>query len=147
MNYPGNLSGVVGVLAASLHTAHLLIGEIKRIKDVPKLLEEVMEELETVKSILSALSFALDDDEIDDPKLVALINDVRISATIAKCNTLCSKFREKFKKWTKNSTDEHLAWRDQVRLGVVEHVKITEFQQQLVAIKGTISMAMNAITV
>jgi hypothetical protein len=97
----------------ALHGARLLLNDLQQIKDAPK---EVLGIREDVASIESALvSFqAVDKDEW---KLLGGNLNEQTAALIEVIKIACIGFKTNLDQWTRHSSDGKLAWRDRASIG------------------------------
>ncbi|CAM1507571.1 Fc.00g072120.m01.CDS01 [Cosmosporella sp. VM-42] len=128
-------TGVVSLVAPTLHGIRLLHDDIANIKGVPWALETLMCDLDL-------LDWALE--SIDGIKYVrladfgeALPNDA--GATIASCSNICAQFRTNLRSWTKGSTDGKLSWLDRIKIGVFKQSQIKSMATQLHNYQTTIT--------
>lgn len=121
-------ANIAGVVIPALHGMRLLLRDLQDIKDAPKNVKGLENELLLVDGALSSLQ-AIKPEDIGS--LGPEVAD-SVRSTIQICSTACDKFRADLQQWTRHSGDEKLSWRDRSNIGFWKqaHVKLIQSQLQ-----------------
>ncbi|KAK3368302.1 hypothetical protein B0H63DRAFT_497666 [Podospora didyma] len=90
-------AGVVGIVAPTLH-----VKELQNIADAPGAVKSLTNDLQSVGLALASSK-----------------------AVMTSCKTSCERFRTSLDRWTRDSIDGTLTWRDRATLGQLQNCNIT----------------------
>lgn len=136
-------AGAVGIAGVALQSVKALLDDIQSIKDAPEAIKDLKEDLLAVEVVIKPLDTALQGSAFE-----TLNHDARagLGLAINNCKRACDKFRTKFKKWTKHSTDDKIHWWDRVRVGLFAEAEIEVLSEQLSKCRDTITSAVATAT-
>lgn len=137
-------SAVIGVVAAGLHATHLLVKDIERIKDAPKLLSLARQDVMSVENILQPLSAVLRGESTSSPALRKLIQEIHIETAVTALEKRCLGFHAQMTKWKRHSKENSLSWRDKIHIGLLGEDTIQEFRHQIAICKATLDTALSS---
>lgn len=138
-------AGVIGITAAALHSARKLHAFIEAIREAPKAIANIKEDLAAVDAVLGSLGKALQDQNLPD-ELKPLRQDVKVELAVQICEKACVEFKETLANWMRHSTEEKIFWWDRVKAGYLGEAKVRAFTAQVGTCKATISVALNTAT-
>lgn len=121
------VSGIAGVVIPALHGMRLLLRDLQDIKDAPKNVQDLKNELSLVDGALSSLQ-DIEPEDLDS--LGPSVGD-NIKSTVKVCSTACDKFRADLQRWTRHSQDKKLSWRDRSTIGFWKQDDIKSIQGKL----------------
>jgi len=136
-------AGVAGLAGLALHGIRQLIDDVNKIREAPKVLEDLQEDLTSVRLSLEAL------ESIDESHLRTLGPQVydQSKAAIAKCTSTCDDFHGDLRSWTKRSrNDGKLSWRDKTNIGMFKERRIKVMGQQLQNCRLTLNSVIDTAT-
>lgn len=113
-------ASVVGITVPALHGVRLLLGDLQQLKDAPKTVKRLTEDLHSVGTALKLLQ------DIEDREWNSLgaIVAKESKRTITSCTEACEQFRPELQRWTRHSDDGNLAWRDRTSVGFFKKSQI-----------------------
>jgi len=134
-------ANVVGVAVAALHGTRLLLDDLKDIKDAPKVISALKEDLLSFDAALKAIKGVPDQEW-------ALLGNVteQSKSTIKTCTEACESFHADLNRWTRNSDGRLLSWQDRVNVGFFKQNRIKAISQQLQSCKNTIDLVVGQAT-
>ena len=129
-------AGVIGITSTALHGIRLLLDDLQNLKDAPKTVKRLLEDLRSVETALTALK-ALDNREWEN--LGEIIAEGS-KTTISTCTKACEQFRIDLERWTKHSQDGRLGelW-DRANMGFFKNSQIKAVLEQLQNCKNSIN--------
>ena len=129
-------AGVIGITSTALHGIRLLLDDLQNLKDAPKTVKRLLEDLRSVETALTALK-AVDSREWGD--LGEIIAE-ELKTTISTGTKACELFRVELERWTKHSQDGKLGelW-DRARVGFFKKSGIRAVSEQLQNCKNSIN--------
>lgn len=137
-------AAAVGVIGFGLHAIHTLLEDIDQIRETPEVLRLARQDLQAVQTILHSLSSTLKQSEALPDTLRQSLNSVKLEQTVISCQTSCSVFQLRLRKWTKHSQGApDPLWWERVRIGLFGEAKIRALRGNLATCKDTISMALD----
>jgi hypothetical protein len=134
-------ASVVGVTVPALEATRLLLDVLSEIKDAPKTITRLSDEVRDVDGTLNLLQ------GVGDREWLLLGTTVadHSKTTITSSKEACTHFRGKLQQWTKHSDDGKLAWRDRANVGIFKKNQIKATSEQLqnckLSINNVISIA------
>jgi hypothetical protein len=101
-------AGIVGITFPALHGVRLLLDDLQHLKDAPKTVKRLADDVQSVDTALNLLQ-GMEDREWDllNPRVAA-----ESRTTISSCTQACVLIRPELQRWTRHSEDGKLAWRD-----------------------------------
>jgi TPP-dependent trihydroxycyclohexane-1,2-dione (THcHDO) dehydratase len=120
-------AGVVGIIVPALHGSRVLLDELCRNIDAPKIFERLKTNLQSVEMALTSLR------AVKDTEWELLGDSVaeQSKATIESCTEACKSFRTDIKLWTKHSDGKKLSWKDRANVGFLKQRQIEAMSSQL----------------
>jgi len=136
-------SAIVSIAAVALHSARLLRDDVRTIQSAEETVGSIIEDLDSIIEILSSLDEAAGSQAIDRGALREIDNE-NVRNAAGNCNKICTEFQNKLGRWMKHSSKDKMDWREKLR--VLGEKEILEFRGQLVACKGTFTIALQLAT-
>lgn len=120
-------ASVVGITVPALHGVRLLLDDLQQLKDAPKTVRRLAEDVQSVDTALKLLQ------EVEDREWDLLGTGVaeESKTTISSCTQACELFRPELQRWTRHSEDGKLAWRDRTGVGFFRQGQIKAMSEQL----------------
>lgn len=127
-------ASVVGLIGGALQATKFLLDELQRIIDAPKTIRRLVGDVQSVDAAVKLLG-SVGSNEWD-----LLGEDIaeQSKATINSCAQACDLFRTGLQRWTKNSEDGKLTWKDRTKVGIFKQGQIKAMSEQLQNCKLTI---------
>jgi Fungal N-terminal domain of STAND proteins len=126
----------------ALHGTRLLLDDLDKLKDAPKIVKRLVDDLQSVDAALKLLQ-GVDEREWDSlGKSVA----EQSKTTISNCTQACDLFRTTLQRWTKHSEDGKLAWMDRANVGFFKQGQVKAMSEQLQNCKLTINSVVSIAT-
>lgn len=135
-------AGAVGITVPALHGIRLLLNDLQQLKDAPKTVRRLVEDVHSVETALKLLQ-GVDDREWD---LLGESVAKESKTTISSCTQACDLFRLELQRWTRHSEDGTLAWRDRTNVGFLKQGQIKAMSEQLQNCKLTITSIVSIAT-
>ena len=135
-------ASVVGIIVPALHGTRLLLEDLQQLKDTPKIVKRLVEDVHSVDTALKLLQ-SVEDREWD---LLGSGIAGQSKTTISSCTQACDLFRTDLQRWTRHSDDSKLAWQDRVKVGFFKQGQIKAISEQLSNCKLTINSVVNIAT-
>ena len=135
-------ASVVGIIVPALHGTRLLLEDLQQLKDAPKIVKRLVEDVHSVDTALKLLQ-SVEDGEWD---LLGSGIAEQSKTTISSCTQACDLFRTDLQRWTRHSDDSKLAWQDRVKVGFFKQGQIKAISEQLSNCKLTINSVVNIAT-
>jgi hypothetical protein len=135
-------TSVVGIVMPALHGTRLLLEDLQQLKDAPKIVKRLVEDMHSVDTALELLQ-SVEDREWD---LLGAGIAEQSKTTISSCTQACDLFRIDLQRWTKHSEDGKLAWQDRVNVGFFKQGQIKAMSEQLSNCKLTINSVFSIAT-
>jgi hypothetical protein len=135
-------AGVVGIVVPALHGTRLLLEDLQQLKDAPKTVKRLTDDVHTVHAALELLEGVRDGDWNSLGKSVAEQSEV----TISSCTEACNLFRADLLKWTRHSEDGKLAWVDRANVGFFKKDQVKAMSEQLQSCKLAINLIVGVAT-
>lgn len=135
-------ASVVGITVPALHCTRLLLDDLEKLKDAPKTVKRLADDVHSVDAALKLLQ------DVKDREWESLGTSVakRAKTTISSCTQACDLFRIDLKRWTRHSEDGKLAWKDRANVGFIKHGQIKAMSEQLQNCKATINTLVSIAT-
>ncbi|TGO37753.1 hypothetical protein BHYA_0090g00430 [Botrytis hyacinthi] len=138
-------SAVVGIIVAAFHSARLLRDDFSAIKNAGETIKPIVDDLYSVIDVLSSLDATVKRSN-QAQEVPSEIDNDSFKAAAKNCNRICTAFREKIVKWIRHPSNNKTDWRDRFRVGFLAEKELLEFNRQLVACKGTFTVALQIAT-
>jgi hypothetical protein len=135
-------AGVVGIIAPALHTTRLLLQDLQELKDAPKTIKRLGEDVQSIDTALKLLQ------SIEEREWGLLGADVakQSETTISSSTQACNIFRADLQKWTRHSEDGKLAWLDRANVGFFKKDQVKAMSEQLQSCKLAINLTVSVAT-
>lgn len=135
-------ASVVGVTVPALHGTRLLLDDLQGLKDVPKTVKRLVEDVSSVDAALKLLQ------TMEQREWESLGTNVaeQTKTTINGCTQACDLFRTYLQRWTRHSDDGKLAWQDRANVGFFKQGQIKAMSEQLQNCKLTINSVVSIAT-
>jgi hypothetical protein len=135
-------ASVVGIIVPALHGTRLLLEDLQQLKDAPKIVKRLVEDVHGVDIALKLIQ-SVEDREWD---LLGAGIAEQSKATISSCTQACDLFRTDLQRWTRHSDDRKLAWQDRANVGFFKQGQIKAMSEQLSNCKLTIISVVSIAT-
>lgn len=135
-------ASIVGVTVPALHGTRLLLDILLEIKDAPKTITRLLDEVRSVDAALNLLK------RVEEREWILLGTTVaeESKTTISTYQKACDLFRTDLERWTKHSEDGKLAWRDRANVGFWKKSSIKAMSEQLQNCKLSINTVISIAT-
>jgi hypothetical protein len=129
-------ASVVGIVVPALHATRLLLDDLQQLKDAPKTVKRLVEDVRSVDTALELLQ------SIEEREWSLLGADVakQSKTTISSSTQACNLFRADLQKWTRHSEDGNLAWLDRANVGFFKKDQVKAMAEQLQSCKLAINL-------
>ncbi|KAH8760640.1 hypothetical protein BGZ57DRAFT_770185 [Hyaloscypha finlandica] len=134
-------ASAVGVIVPALHGTRLLLEDLQQLKDAPKTVRRLVEDVHSVDTALKLLQSV---EEREWGLLGAGIAE-QSETTISSCTQACDLFRADLQRWTRHS-DGKLGWQDRANVGFFKQGQIKAMSEQLSNCKLTINSVVSIAT-
>jgi Fungal N-terminal domain of STAND proteins len=134
-------ASVVGIIVPALHGTRLLLDDLERLKDAPKTVKRLIDDVRSVEGILRLLQ------GVEEREWMSLGTTVveESKTTVDSCKQACYLFKENLQQWTKHSQDGKLAWQDRANVGFFKKDQVKAMSEQLqncrLSINSVVSIA------
>lgn len=135
-------ASVVGIIVPALHCTRLLLEDLRQLKDAPKIVKRLVEDVRSVDTALELLRNV----EGRDWDLLGAGIAGESKTTISSCTRACDLFRADLQRWTRHSEDGKLAWQDRASVGFFKQGQIKAMSEQLSNCKLTINSVVSIAT-
>jgi len=135
-------ASIVGIAVPALHGTRLLLDDLERLKDAPKTVKRLTDDVRSVDATLKLLEGV---DKRDWDLLGTTVAE-QSKSTIDSCKQACDLFRADLHRWTKHSEDGKLAWQDRTKVGFFKKDQIKAMSEQLQNCKLTITNVVSVAT-
>ncbi len=135
-------AGVVGIIAPALHTTRLLLQDLQQLKDAPKTIKRLGEDVQSIGIALELLQSV----EGREWALLGAGVAKQSETTISSSTQACNIFRADLKKWTRHSEDGKLAWLDRANVGFFKKDQVKAMSEQLQSCKLAINLIVGLAT-
>jgi hypothetical protein len=135
-------ASVINIILPALHGTRLLLDDLQRLKDAPKTVKRLIEDVQSVDTALKLLQ------GVEDREWESLGAGVaeQSKTTISSCTQACGLFRIGLQRWTKHSGDGQLAWQDRAKVGFFKQGQIKAMSEQLLNCKLSINSVVSIAT-
>jgi hypothetical protein len=135
-------ASVVGITVPALHGTRLLLDDLQALKDAPKTIKRLTDEVQSVHTALELLK------SVEDRAWKSLGKGVaeQSEATISSCTQACNLFRADLQKWTRHSEDGKLAWQDRANVGFFKKDQVKAMSEQLQSCKLAVNLIVGIAT-
>lgn len=139
-------ASVVGVTVPALHGTRLLLNDLQNLRDAPKTVKRLTEDVVSVETALKWLQ------DLDEREWISLGQNVAEESknTISSCTQACDLFRTDLQRWTRHSEDRKLVWQDRANVGFFKQGQMKAMSEQLqnckCSINGIVSIANLSVT-
>jgi len=135
-------ASIVGVTVPALHGTRLLLDDLQHLRDAPKTVKRLVDE---VRSVDAALELLKGVGEAEWESLGTTVAD-QAKTTISSHTQACNVFKTELQRWTKHSEDGKLAWQDRANVGFFKKTQITAMSEQLQNCKVTVNSIVSIAT-
>ncbi|KAF2008321.1 hypothetical protein BU24DRAFT_429464 [Aaosphaeria arxii CBS 175.79] len=135
-------AAVVGITAPALEGVRLLLNDLQQLKDAPKTVRRLLEDVHSVDAALSLLQSV----EYREWQLLGSDVSKESERTISSCAQACSLFRTDLQRWTRHSEDGKLEWQDRAKVGLFKQGQIKAMSEQLQNCKLTVNSIVSIAT-
>jgi len=135
-------ASVVGIIAPALHATRLLLADLQQLKDAPKTIKHLVEDVRSVDAALELLQSV----EKREWGLLGAGVAEQAETTISSSTQACNIFRADLKKWTGHSEDGKLAWLDRANVGFFKKDQVKAMSEQLQSCKLAINLIVGVAT-
>jgi hypothetical protein len=135
-------ASVVSIIVPALHGTRLLLDDLQQLKDAPKTVKRLTNDVQSVHTTLELLQ------KVDDGDWNSLGQSVaeQSKATISSSTQACSLFRSDLQKWTRHSEDGKLTWLDRANVGIFKKDQAKAMSEQLQSCKLAINLIVGVAT-
>ena len=133
-------ASVVGITLPALHGTRLLLKDLQELKDAPKTVKRLTDDVHSVHAALELLQ------GVEDGEWKSLGVAEQSEATISSCTQACNLFRADLQKWTRHSEDGKLAWQDRANVGFFKKHQVKAMSEQLQSCKLAINLIVGVAT-
>jgi hypothetical protein len=135
-------ASIVGIAVPALHGIRLLLNDLERIKEAPKTIQRLRDDVRAVEGILDLIQ------GIDNREWIQLGTAIagQSEKTIDSCKQACEVFRTDLQRWTNHSNNGTLAWQDRTVVGFFKKDQIKAIAEQLQNCKLTIGNVVSIAT-
>jgi len=120
-------ASIVGITVPALHGTKILLEDLQGLKDAPRTVKRLTDDVQLVHAALGLLKSVEDRDWMSLGKGVAEQSE----ATIRSCTKACDLFRIDLQRWTRHSDDGKLAWQDRAAVGFFKKDQVRAMSEQL----------------
>lgn len=135
-------ASIVGITVPALHGTRLLLDDLERLKDAPKTVKRLTDDVRAVDATLNLLGGVNDRDWESLGTTVA----VQSKTTIDSCKEACDLFRTDLQRWTRHSEGGKLAWLDRANVGFFKKAQVKAISEQLQSCKLIITNVVGVAT-
>jgi hypothetical protein len=127
-------ASIIGITVPALHGTRLLLDDLEKLKDAPKTVKRLTDEVRAVDIALKLLQ------GVEDREWQSLGTRVaeQSRTTISGCTEACDLFRADLQRWTRHSEDRKLTWQDRATVGFFKKDQVKAMSEQLQICKLTI---------
>lgn len=135
-------ASIVGVTVPALHGTRLLLDDLKKLKDAPKTVNRLADDVHSFDVALKLL------EGVEEREWKSLGTTVaeQSKTTISSYTQACDIFRTDLQRWTRHSEDGRLAWLDRANVGFFKQGQIKAISEQLQNCKLTINSVVSIAT-
>ncbi|KAF2463407.1 uncharacterized protein BDR25DRAFT_154604, partial [Lindgomyces ingoldianus] len=135
-------ASVVSITIPALHGTRLLLDDLEKLKDAPKSIKRLVDDVQSVDAALQLLR------GVEDREWESLGTSVaeQSKSTISTCAQACDHFRTNLQRWTRHSEDGKLAWQDRANVGFFKQGQMKAISEQLQNCKLTINSVVSIAT-
>ena len=132
----------MGITVPALHGIRLLMEDLQQLKEAPKTIKRLLEDVQSVETSLKLLQ-GIEEREWD---LFGANVLEKSKTTISSCTQACNLFRTDLQRWTRHSEGGKLAWQDRTSVGFLKQGKIKAMSEQLRNCKLSINSVVSIAT-
>jgi Fungal N-terminal domain of STAND proteins len=135
-------ASVVGITVPALHGTRLLLDDLERLKDAPKTIKRLTDDVRSVEGTLKLLQ------GVEDREWKSLGTTVveESKTTVDSCKQACYLFSADLQRWTKHSEHGKLAWQDRANVGFFKKDQVKAISEQLQNCKLSINSVVSIAT-
>lgn len=135
-------ASVVGITMPALHGVRLLLEDLQQLKEAPKTVKRLLEDVRSVETSLALLQGV----EEREWNLLGASVVQESKTTISTCTQACNLFRTDLQRWTRHSEGGKLAWQDRTSVGFFKQGQIKAMSEQLQSCKLSINAVVSIAT-
>jgi len=135
-------ASAVGIIVPALHGTRLLLEDLQQLKDAPKTVKRLIDNVHSVHATLELLQ------GVEDRDWKSLGQGVadQSKATISSCTQACNLFRADLQKWTRHSEDGKLTRVDRANIGFFKKDQAKAMSDQLQSCKLAVNLIVGVAT-
>lgn len=135
-------ASILGVTVPALHGTRLLLNDLKLLKDAPRTVDRLTDDVHSVDATLKLLE-GVEEREWESLGIsIAEQSKTTINSYIQACNL----FRNDLQQWTRHSENGRLTWQDRANVGFFKRAQINAMSEQLQSCKLTINTVVSIAT-
>jgi hypothetical protein len=134
-------ASVVSIIVPALHGTRLLLDDLQQLKDAPKTVKRLTDDVQSVHTTLELLRTV----EGGWNSLGQSVAE-QSKATISSSTQACNLFRSDLQKWTRHSEDGKLTWLDRANMGFFKKDQAKAMSEQLQSCKLAINLIVGVAT-
>jgi hypothetical protein len=135
-------ASVVGITVPALHGTRLLLDDLERLKNAPKTIKRLTDDVHSVEGTLRLLQGVEEKEWMSLGKTVVEESKTMVDS----CKQACYLFRADLQQWTKHSEDGKLAWQDRANVGFFKKDQVKAMSEQLQNCKLSINSVVSVAT-
>jgi hypothetical protein len=135
-------ASVVSITVPALHGIRLLQEDLQQLKEAPKTVKRLLEDVQSVDTSLKLLE-GVEHREWD---LLGASVVEESKTTISRCAQACNLFRKDLQHWTRHSEGGKLALQDRTNVGFFKQGQIKAMSKQLQNCKLSINSVVSIAT-
>jgi hypothetical protein len=135
-------ASVVGITVPALHGTRLLLDDLQQLKDAPKTIKRLTEDVQSVETALKLLQGV----EEKEWNLLGTTIAQESKTTISSCRLACEQFRPELQRWARHSEDGKLTLRDRTSIGFFKQNHVKAMSEQLQNCKLTVNNIVSIAT-
>lgn len=135
-------ASVMSITVPALHGVRLLLEDLQQLKEAPKTVKRLLEDVQSVDTSLKLLQ-GVEKREWDllGPSVLE-----ELKTTISSSTQACSLLRTNLQRWTRHSEGGKLAWQDRTSVGFFKQGQIKAMSEQLQNCKFSINSVVSIAT-
>ncbi|KAJ5682331.1 hypothetical protein N7462_005496 [Penicillium macrosclerotiorum] len=120
-------AGIAGLVVPALHGSRLLLEDLRQIRDAPENFKKLEESVQSVSLALESIK------KIEDSQWDSLGPSIAENAktTITVCTLTCERHDADLRRWTSNSQDGTLSWRDRSKIGFWKQARVKSMVEEI----------------
>jgi len=136
--------GAIGITEFALSSISNLRNAIAGLTEAKGVVHDVGTQLANIQRPLAALEALIISDDATSTAAKNALKKTGMVEAVNDCGKACDKFGKSLKKWTKHSTDDHLALVDRMSVGLWNKEKIRTFKTQVETCQAAVHFAVSS---